>query len=288
MNNLNAPFPLLQSNKVKFISSFSFGFFVFVFLYIFQPFGINEVQFYKPLFIGGYALITFSCVAFSFFGLPLLFKNTFNPDKWTVKKAALYTSFIILIISVGNWYYTATIGQEVISLKHSFLKFIGITFSVGIFPTVIFLIFTEKTLRKVNESKAGNITKQIHTDLEIEEEKQENDIIPQIDFLADNNSIPLNQLNFLCIKSEGNYLEVFFFIDGKLNKSVIRYPLKKAFEQVNELNNIHHCHRSFIANFDQIEKVSGNARNYELHLRNLTFTIPVSRGFSKDLIAIYK
>lgn len=288
INNLNAPFPLLQSNKVKLISSVSFGLFVFGFLYIFQPFGISEVQFYKPLFIGGYALITFCCVAFSFFALPYILKSTFNPDKWTVKKAALYTSFIILIISIGNWYYTSTIGQEVISINHSFLKFIGITFSVGIFPTVIFLIFTEKTLRQVNASKAEDITKHIYSEEDKVDNKADKARIPQIDFTADNSNILLDQNNFICIKSEGNYLEVFFFLDDKLNKVVIRYPLKKAFEQVNQLNNIHHCHKSFIANFDQIEKVTGNARNYELHLRNLTFTIPVSRSFSKELIALYK
>ncbi|NLR94509.1 LytTR family DNA-binding domain-containing protein [Flammeovirga agarivorans] len=281
LNKLNAAFPLIEDNKIKSIASFLFGLFVFIFLYIFQPFGIADVVFYKPLLIGGYALITICNVAFCFFILPKIFTKIFNPEKWTVLKAILFSSVIILLISISNWLYTSTIGQEVLFISHSFIKFIGITISVGIFPTIVFILFLEWKLRSDKEQKAEHINTQIQ-----EQELEETQEAISFQLEKKSFSIPLHQ--FLCIKSEGNYLEVYSEKNGAIQKEVIRLSLKKAKEQIQKDHNVHQCHRSYIANFDKIQKVSGNARNYELQLENLDFSIPVSRSFSKEMISIYK
>ncbi|OHX67814.1 LytR/AlgR family response regulator transcription factor [Flammeovirga pacifica] len=284
IDKLNAAFPLISNAQSKWITSFCFGLFVFIFLYTFQPFGISTVSFYKPLFITGYGLITFFSVSFCFFILPLVFKSYFNKEKWTVKKTITFSLIVMLLISTVNWYYTATIGEEIFNGYHSFIKFIGITLSIGIFPTTVFILFLENILRSKNEENAQSITKNIHSKNTVDTEKEN-----LISLNTDKKEYQYSVDQFICAKSEGNYIEVFHIDNkNKLQKDVIRLSLKNTTNQLPSNHNIHQCHRSYIANFNHIEKVSGNARNYELHLQHTDFTIPVSRSFSKDLIALYK
>jgi len=98
-------------------------------------------------------------------------------------------------------------------------------------------------------------------------------------------SIELDQL--ICIKSEGNYVDVYFYKNEKINKQLIRNSLTKLSKQLIIFENIKRCHRSYIVNFSNIEKVSGNARNFNLHIKTLDFTISVSRSFPKEIISKY-
>ena len=80
---------------------------VFLFLYIFQPFGISILT--KDIFFytGGFGLITFFlCFSFSVF-LPLLLKKSFK--NWTVGKNILFLLFIIITISIVNWFYKSLV-----------------------------------------------------------------------------------------------------------------------------------------------------------------------------------
>ncbi|MBB3698118.1 LytTR family transcriptional regulator DNA-binding domain-containing protein [Flammeovirga yaeyamensis] len=281
---LNAAFPLITDQKTKWLASFLFGAFVIVFLSVFQPFGIAGISFYKPLFILGYGLITFSSVAFCFFVLPILFKDFFKADQWTVGKAIFFTLLITLMISTVNWYYTSVVGKEFFDVSHSYIKFIGITFSVGIFPIFVFILFTEKSLRHKHEEAAKKITSKL-----VSNEVNQAVVEKGITFETDNKTYAYNLDQFICVKSEGNYIEIYSISDDhKLKKDVVRLSLKLALQQIDDSYNVHQCHRSYIANFDKIIRVSGNARNYELHIDLIDFQIPVSRSFSKELISIYK
>jgi len=139
-------------------------------------------------------------------------------------------------------------------------------------------IHTVKKLANKNEHFATNFTKSIQQKTSISENTR-------IKILSKNNDetiiIDLKQL--LCVKSEGNYLKVFFLKENIIKSKLIRNSFSKIEEQLVVFEKVKRCHRSYIVNLDKVEKMTGNARNLNLHISNLDFTIPVSRSFPKEV-----
>ncbi|MBB6459337.1 LytTR family DNA-binding domain-containing protein [Flammeovirga kamogawensis] len=280
---LNAPFPFLHKTKHKLWTAISFGLFVTVFLFVFRPFQIERVAVKQPEYIFGYGLITFFVLVVFLFLLPQLLPKQFNVDRWTVLKTLTFILFQLCVISIFNWYFTIVISEVAPTINHSLFDFFFITLSVGVFPTVILVLFLERLLREGKEKQAETINNNLsnHLQEELTEEVEE------VTIGEGNQKVSVQLQGLLCIKSEGNYLEVYSIQNNNVERDVIRFSLKKAAQQLSDIAEIHNCHRSYIANFKFVTKVSGNARNYELHISNLDFSIPVSRSFSKELIAIY-
>ena len=279
MNNwLNKPFPRIRTKRNKFLVSFLFALFIYLFLIIFQPFGMDKIQYYKPVFLAGYFVITFLVMIISFLLGPAIFKNAFDIDKWTIKKEILFILWQISLIAVLNWLYNFTIGKEIIE-ESNFIKVFLITISIGIFPTIFFVFNIEKILASKHSKIAEKISDE-HVKI-IEKNKNK-----QLQIVSDNNSeqIKLNIDDFICIVSEGNYANVFYYKKNEIKKKLIRNSLSKLNEQFIIFDTIKRCHRSYIVNLQNVDKVTGNARNYNLHIEKLDFTIPVSRNFPKSII----
>ncbi len=274
---LNKPFPFIEKKNHRILASVLFSGFIYVFLLIFQPFGISNIQYYKPVFVAGFFGITLVVMLFSFLVVPNIFKSQFDFDNWTIKKNAIFIIIQFLFITVFNWIYNSTVGKG-ITAQHSLFYFIFITVSVGIIPTLFLIYFIERNLLRRNQHIATNFSKNI-------QERTKNTENSKIKLSSQNNketiTIELNQL--MCIKAEGNYLKVFFRAENETKSKLIRNSIKNIEEQLAIFENIIRCHRSYIVNLDMVSKVSGNARNFSLHLEKLGPKIPVSRSFPKDI-----
>jgi len=274
---LNRPFPFIEKKNHRILASFFFSGFIYVFLLIFQPFGISNIQYYKPIFVAGFFGITFVVLLFSFLVAPVIFKKLFDFDKWSIKRNAVFIIIQFLIITVLNWIYNSTIGKG-ITEQFNLLFFVFITVSVGIIPTFFLIYFIEKNLARKNQQIATNFTRNI-------QHKTSTSKKITIKILSKNNDetiiIDLNQ--FVCVKSEGNYLKVFYLKENMIKSNLIRNSISKVEEQLTIFQNIKRCHRSYLVNLEKVEKMTGNARNLKLHISNFNFTIPVSRSFPKEV-----
>ena len=275
---LNKPFPAIETTKHKIIVSFLFSVSVFALLIVFQPFGLDDITFYKPIYIGGFFVITLLILLIRFFIIPLFFPKYFDADNWTTGKNLFSILVVIIFITILNWIYNSTLGKD-ITEQYNLFVFILITVSVGFFPTIMYIIFTEKYLSHKHNDIAQNLTNKIKIEQKIETEER-------INIVSENKNeqinIELNQL--ICIKSESNYAFVYFYENNKISKQLIRNSLTKLMTQLIIFENIKRCHRSYIVNFNNVEKISGNARNYNLHIKNLDFSVPVSRNFPKTIL----
>jgi len=272
---LNKPFPFIENKLHRLIASFLFALFIFIFIYIFQPFGISNIQYNKGLYLLGYFGITASVMLLGFFVAPLIFKDFFNFENWTIKKNYIFISIHFLLIIILNWIYNTTIG---ITEQHSLLYFILITVSVGIFPTLFLMYFIEKILTNKSQSIATTITDKI------QHQKTET-INTSIQLVSKNNNetFTINLHQLICIKSEGNYLSVVFKDNNKIESKLIRNSISKIEEQLIIFEKVVRCHRSYIVNLGNVEKLSGNARNFSLHITDLDYLIPVSRSFPNEI-----
>jgi len=78
-------------------------------------------------------------------------------------------------------------------------------------------------------------------------------------------------------------VQVYYFENQVLRSRMLRSTLRKMEDALAAWPQFFRCHRTYLVNFDTIEKVSGNAQGYRLHLRDLEETIPVSRNLNETV-----
>ncbi|MCV6630487.1 MAG: LytTR family transcriptional regulator, partial [Flavobacteriaceae bacterium] len=182
-----------------------------------------------------------------------------------------------LIITVLNWTYNSMVGKG-ITENHSLFFFVFITTSVGVIPTFFLIYIIEKNLARKNQLIAANFTENSKS----KKDKSQNTII---NLVSKNNdeTITIDLKQLICVKSEGNYLKVYYLEENIATQKLIRNSISKVEKQLIIFEQIKRCHRSFLVNLDKVEKMTGNARSLNLHISDIDFTIPVSRSFPKEI-----
>ena len=275
MRWLSSPYPLLQKARYKWLFALLSGLFVFVFLIFFQPFGAAQSIAYKHFFLAGFGVSVFLGVATTYFILPIIFREFFTAEKWTITKEILLQFCCILIISAFNSLHNYNWWGD-IDFYQTFLNFLIITISIGIFPIIGLIFFKERTLSKRNIERARLLSNQLPPaaveetiKVQIQEESvKESPIVMQLS-------------DFLYAQSEGNYIKIYYLDRSALIHKLIRLSLKQLEIQLENLSQIKRCHRSYLINTQHITSIDGNARSLTIQLDKVTTSIPVSRSFSK-------
>ncbi|MCK5846080.1 MAG: LytTR family transcriptional regulator [Bacteroidales bacterium] len=268
---LNKPFPLFETTKERLIMPFSFGFFVFLFLYVFQPFNIYESTHGAFITCIGYGLITtvISLINTSALGI-ILSRQT--QESFKIKHSLLISIWFLLTIAIANWAYSIYLipSKEV---DDSIFTHLFYTLSVGAFPMTIGVYISERRLNKVNNDKANKV----NIDIKNQPLDYKDTFLEFNSEITDDN-LHINSKDLICIKSDGNYCEFYFYKNKLIKRKVLRYTMKMVTEIVKNNIKIVRTHRSFFVNIDKVIKVSGTARNISLHIANIDFTIPISRA----------
>ncbi len=288
------PYPSTESPGRELRQAAVIGLFVGLFLLVFQPFGLNLWQTPdKPLKILGFGLVTFIITAFNFTVWSSLFPRPFSNDCWTVGRQIMLITGNILLIAVGNRLYLEWIlKQDGYTAYIGWLEMVLITFLLGVFPTTGAVVFNYiRKLRQYSQSAAGF---SVHPPTPAEPTNS-SETIPapqpgQVDapltLLADNEKdvLTLNATQLLCIESSDNYCTVIYQKDSQLAKPLLRSSLSRLEGQINRPR-IVRCHRSYVVNLDRVERVTGNAQGYRLHLANGLLQVPVARQYNDTLVA---
>lgn len=253
-----------------------FGLFIFIFLFIFQPFGISEIEKNKFLFSLSFGALTFIILLIhGIFKVYIFKKFDVSPMSFYRK---MYGFAITIPIGILNWILLKIwdVGHE-----FSFWGMIFITFVIGFIPFFYIVLFVERKyyLNNLLELKSSiekqTILKKKDTSKIIS--LQSENINEKIEFCPD---------NLLFVKAEGNYAQFNILDNNKIKKQIFRISLSSItiqFEQ-QKISNFIRNHKSYIVNIKNIEKVTGNSRKYYFHLKNSETIIPVSRNLSKDII----
>ncbi|EAQ42442.1 LytTR family DNA-binding domain-containing protein [Polaribacter sp. MED152] len=275
MQWLNSPYPLLQNAKYKWLFALCSGIFVFTFLIVFEPYGSSRLTIDKYLFLAGFGVAVFLGVCVTYFILPKLLPWFFRSERWTIGREILLQSSCILIISAFNALHNFFWWDDLI-LFNTFLNFLKITISIGIFPIIGLIFFTERALSKRNVEKAQLLSNQLTPSTV---EKTSAVKIQEESVKAPPIVMPITE--FLYAQSEGNYVTIFHLKDDELRHKLIRLSLKQLEIQLGDFSQIKRCHRSYLINRQHIKSVDGNARSLTIQLDHIATNIPVSRAFSK-------
>tara|TARA_R110000868_G_scaffold184877_1_gene426578 strand:+ start:1001 stop:1570 length:570 start_codon:yes stop_codon:yes gene_type:complete len=161
----------------------------------------------------------------------------------------------------------------------SFLGFIrDITFSSIIPLTMIFLYFNYKKTREDYEYLLELPKKNV----------KENGLI---NLESDNGKdiVSISQNALLFIEAQDNYVAIQYLENETSKRELLRATMKSLEEKLKPYSVIR-CHRSFMVNLNNIEKVVGNAHKLNLYLINSRLPVPVSRSYIsnvKELLDIH-
>ncbi len=274
---LHQPYPLTESSAARWRMSLLFGLFVSLFLYIFQPVGFHEIAAHKGWHAIGYGLVCTTIMLVLNVLAVRLFPQFFTEKVWTTGKQILWTMLNIALIGLGNLLYTHWAFSLEIRLG-SVLYFELITLGIGLFPTAASYVLNQLLLERryrlgsdvLNEKLTHHPHLSIQTELCLAGENQ-----------TDRLCLLAEQLLYL--QAADNYVEVHY-LDGQQQKQLLLRGSLRAFEQ--QLAAHHHfvrCHKSFIVNQQHIQRISGNAQGYKLHLQQSEALIPVSRALNTEL-----
>lgn len=236
---------------------------VSVILIFLQPFsfGIYQQKALFPAF--GYGVITF--IGIYIFNT-LIKKSVIKLlPKWIVVYEIGFILSLILFIATLNFAFSAWIGA--VSLKiNSYLSWVNITFSVGIFPTIFAVMYVR--YKSVVEKRVDEIKV-------IEPEQR----MITIRDMASSTKLAISSHDFVYAEIRCSTLYVYFMHDEILRERHFRATINSIENDVCD-DNIIRCHRSFIVNVKYIDAMEGNSNGYKLYLKCSNTVIPVSRRYT--------
>ncbi|MFD0798713.1 LytR/AlgR family response regulator transcription factor [Maribacter chungangensis] len=244
-----------------------------------EPIERGVAAFFTTLLVG-------LCIRLSVPLLKKLLPTAMNEDDWTIGKEILLILSVvcIMIIAISVLLFVLRDNEEtVVALV---FKTASLTIGISIFPIIITVLFEQYHHQKLQVKKATSLTtylatenKKLRATTRISSQPGEKLLIK-----SDNQNIELrldpNDLIFM--KSDGNYMEVYYHDMDDIKTKLIRNTMK-SITAVLPNTSFLRCHKSFIVNGNYIIKVEGNARNLELKLKGVATNIPVSRAKVKEV-----
>jgi len=281
---INRAYPYEYDIKTIFKQSLGIGLFIFLFLALFVPFETRNIPGSVPSALViklGFGLISFALgFAYDAF-IPRLFPKIFFSGQGKIKHVIAYILGILVLIGLGNaiYYHWAYPGD---SLRHDLLVFQFYTAAVGIIP-VTFSVLLDQVwhLRKhIRNAEAinrglGNARQQ-----GIDSSAKEESVILTSNNQRETLSVPRSRLLF--IKSAGNYVEVFTHENGQVKKHLLRNTIKRVNDHLGQKPFITRCHRAYMINVWNIQKVTGDSQGFRVTVRGGGLEVPVSRGYLKQ------
>jgi hypothetical protein len=279
----NKPYPPMDNMKENFIISIGFGFFVFFFLLLFFPFS-DELNSMSLKVLSGYGIVTTLVTLFTFAFVKYFVTGLINVDNWKVKHAFYFSIWNLLIIAVANYLYMIYVEGKTTDVE--LWETMYSTITIGTFPVLFILYFSEKRLLKQKIDLAKRTTDVISKNTK---SKSDNSFDKKLIYFeaivpADNFSMESHKLLF--IKADGNYSRFYYKNGEDIENKISRVLLKSVENQLKEHPEFQRCHRSYLVNINNVEEVVGNARNVSLCFENSKFLVPVSRSKEKEIIEI--
>ena len=249
--------------------------FIALFLVVFRPFGLrNYHSDFATFVISGYGLVTFAVLVVDLIWLRKVLFRVFDEDGWTVKKQILWSSWIVVSISMGNYLYSVGLSMlPSISLQGFFL-FVLFTSALAFFPITALTLIAQNVYLKKNMASSGEINQIIL------KEPTLNEMTDELIIGSGTQQLKLAANNLIVMASEGNYIKVDHLVDMRAKSTLCRDTLKR-FEPAIENSTLFRCHRAFIINLSFVEKVKGNSQGYTLKIKHIATEIPVARRYTK-------
>lgn len=263
---LYTPFPRPKNTFKNIAKIFLFGFIASLFIIFFKPFKIeHNGDFLFISIIITMGLIFSLSIYFMEFFIPKFLKKIFN--KWTLGKAALWYTWMILFVSGIMFILKSFLAGFNDFTLLEYINVIGRISGIGLLVTFFTLgivsYFNRKKITLLSSKETYQIT------------------APKV------KPIKLNLDEVLFIRSDDNYVDIHIKSKGNRTKIVFRSSLKNIENQIiNPISPIYRCHRQYLININFFKIKSNKNRSASIQLKEYEEEIPVSNKYAKDILSI--
>ena len=271
--NLNQPYPFNNNFKhnVKTIGLVAMGFMLIMFY--FQPFGINFVKLEdKSYFVLGACFMSAATLFANTLIVPGIMPKVFDSSRWTIRKEMVWNIWLFSNLFVG-FSFTAWLVNKFQVIDLPILR-IG---ALALLPLVLFnLISYNHALKDKMVNVLDNSRRHWFG-----EEKPEIARPHDLKLAAENgkDTFSSRMADILVIHSSGNYIEIFWLDNQIRRKRLFRQTFAFAEQYLKDQPDFKKCHRCWMVNLKQVERLSGNSKGYFIELNKLGFKVPVSRNY---------
>lgn len=279
---LRSPYPVLGKRwKTVVLPSLL----VFFILYFLEPFGISRMEGAKLPVLSGFALVSAAMIAVVVCLLPALFPAWHREERWTLGKDLLSTLLICVLITLGNWCYTAWMFSLPLNLSLLAVCLLWMLV-ISPFPILIFMMWNRNLQLRHNLQEAMEMNARLAERLREETAAggQSGTDSPRVVLAGGTKeTFTLDADTLLYAEAEGNYvrLNCLSADGGKRTSKLLRITMKQAEESLAGCIYIIRCHRAYLVNLKRVLKVSGNAQGCRLHLEGCEEAVPVSRAYAR-------
>lgn len=275
---LRRPYPFTNTWRSAWRSAIGAGLFVAFFLFVFQPFGTKVTPGAELKYLGVCLLFALVTIIITLFinGLTLLYPALFDEERWVIWKEIIFNLLFISCIGFGNLVLAHLLWQVELNAA-TFWGWQAITFAVGVFPIVIGVMFGQVKLSRKYIAEAAQMEPKPHPQHDASE------VWVNLEGDNQNERLRLQPSHIAYIAAADNYVRVFYFENGQVKNLMLRATMKKMEDSLLDHPFLFRCHRTFLVNMELVQKVSGNAQGYRLHLNGFEETIPVSRNLNEKV-----
>ena len=263
------------------------GLVTFLIIAITAPFGFSELdnsqRLLFALLFGGIGSIT---VLIAIPLLRWLFPRFMNEEQWTTGREISLILIVIACICLVNVGVIQLLELTSLPFPELLQKVVLYTVLLSILPVGIMVLAEQYSHQHKKLNQALQLTESLRRKSNSPDPKSSPSDIIALEGENGKTELQLRPEELLFLKSDGNYVEVFFLDDSdNTQKRLLRNRLKALHQQL-PADRFFQCHKSYVVNLHQILKVEGNARSLELTLRGYDHSIPVSRSKSMKLQAL--
>tara|TARA_R110002072_G_scaffold22432_5_gene78757 strand:+ start:12831 stop:13706 length:876 start_codon:yes stop_codon:yes gene_type:complete len=282
---LNKPHPFIF-NRYSVLLTSIITFLVLVLLkpFEFDTFSIDQLLIWSFIFAAIVGLTVLSSVT-------ALIKLLGRPtrENWNIKNEILLFLFVLAMISLVIFALFLILNPKVNKFDLFSLVVLR-TLAISLFPVLILVLYEQNYHQKIKRRQAERLNRELLKRKNPLPQKKTNATLPdKIVLVAENDKIAMQitPTSLYFVKSEGNYVEVFYPQNQEIQRELIRNSLKSIEAQLLAYD-FFRCHNRYLINLSHLQKVEGNARNFELVLENIEEKIPVSRTKSEKLIQLFQ
>ncbi|KAF5035759.1 Tetratricopeptide repeat protein [anaerobic digester metagenome] len=205
------------------------------------------------------------------------------------KKQAEERNYRYYLILFGALYLTVFLCEAIL---FAFFGFTSVNFLLSLFlivlasyivPFYLVLMAVERLIIKRFETMSASLTQ------DISQIKQ--NVVPTTEVITVESEKTSGKLSFImddfiAVEAQGNYCMFYLMRKNVVTRKLLHTTMKALEAQLSAFPQVIRCHKSFLINIHQISRVSGNSRGYSLHFTGDMDSIPVSRGYQKDVMQI--
>jgi DNA-binding LytR/AlgR family response regulator len=144
---------------------------------------------------------------------------------------------------------------------------------ISIFAISILVILNQNRLMKLNVNQALTLNQKLSSKLNT----GQNSVFFESKYKKDSITLSVNSIRV--IKSAGNYIEIYFFENGKISKHFVRSTFVYAEKLLENYNFIFRCHRTYLVNTNFIKEAEGTPQGVKIQVQDLDFLVPVSQNY---------